>query len=118
MNETLPKKKSSTASSNGASNAKDKSLEDKDDEFEVKIPPEHLTRFERSRIIGAIALQISMGAPILIELEDETQIDPIEVATLELRAGILPLTIRRTTPSGFSQDLPLKILLKNPLSFR
>jgi len=88
------------------------------DEFQILIPPEHLTRFERSRIIGAIALQISMGAPILIELESETHIDPIEVAKKELEADILPLTIRRTKPNGFFQDIPLTILLKNPLSFR
>ncbi|TFF88979.1 MAG: DNA-directed RNA polymerase subunit K [Promethearchaeota archaeon] len=87
-------------------------------DFEVLIPPEHLTRFERSRIIGAISLQISMGAPILIELEEESIIDPIEVAESELKAGILPLTIRRTTPSGFFQDIPLSVLLENPLSFR
>jgi len=89
-----------------------------EEEFKILVGPEYLTRFERSRIIGAVALQISMGAPILIELDEDMEYNPIEIAKLELEQGVLPLTIRRTTPSGFYQDIPLHILLKNPLSFR
>ena len=36
----------------------------------VKIGPDRLTRFERARIVGARALQLSMGAPILLMMED------------------------------------------------
>ncbi|MBD3229968.1 MAG: DNA-directed RNA polymerase subunit K [Candidatus Lokiarchaeota archaeon] len=115
----MPKKKSSASKdAKEKSNKNSEKESDKNEDFEILVPPDHLTRFERSRIIGAIALQISMGAPILIEVEEESYIDPIEVAELELRAGILPLTIRRTTPSGFFQDIPLSVLLENPLSFR
>lgn len=56
-----------------------------------------LTRFEKAKIIGARALQISMGAPILIKLPDEI-IDPIEIATRELNAGVVPITVRRSLP--------------------
>jgi len=115
----VPKKKSTSKSTKKISSKKedmDKSSEDETG-FKIVIGPDHLTRFERSRIIGAIALQISMGAPILIDLEEEYNIDPIEVAILELEADVLPLTIRRTTPSGDYQDIPLSILLKSPLSF-
>ncbi|MHA1269125.1 MAG: DNA-directed RNA polymerase subunit K [Candidatus Helarchaeota archaeon] len=116
----MPKKRTSPKSTKKTLSKENESSETLDEEegFKIKIGPEHLTRFERSRIIGAIALQISMGAPILIELEDETDIDPIEVAILELKSGVLPLTIRRTKPSGEYQDIPLPVLLKNPLSFR
>jgi len=31
-----------------------------------------ITRFEKARIVGARALQISMGAPILVDAEENT----------------------------------------------
>ena len=116
----MPKKKSTSKNSKTKSSKIDESKiqSEEEDDFVITILPKHLTRFERSRIIGAIALQISMGAPILIELEEGIKVDPIEVAKRELEAGVLPLTIRRTKPDGEYQDIPLNVLLKNPLSFR
>lgn len=61
--------------------------------------------------MGARALQISMGAPILMGAE-ESYPSPIDIALKELEAGILPITIRRTLPDGTFQDIPLKWLLK------
>lgn len=52
------------------------------------------TRFERARIIGARALQISLGAPILLDLPSET-IDPIEIAIMEYEKGVIPMTVKR-----------------------
>jgi DNA-directed RNA polymerase subunit K len=52
------------------------------------------TRFERARIVGARALQISMGAPILIELPKGI-VDPIEIATMEFERGVIPITVKR-----------------------
>ncbi|MEM2999285.1 MAG: DNA-directed RNA polymerase subunit K [Candidatus Bathyarchaeia archaeon] len=72
--------------------------------------PPKLTRFEKARIVGARALQISMGAPILIEAREKYS-SPIEIALKELEVGILPITIRRTLPDGTFQDIPLKWLL-------
>jgi DNA-directed RNA polymerase I, II, and III subunit RPABC2 len=60
--------------------------------------------------VGARALQISMGAPILVEA-DESISNPIDIALKELGVGILPITIRRTLPDGTFQDIPLKWLL-------
>ena len=74
--------------------------------------PPKITRFEKARIVGARALQISMGAPILIEV-NEVVSNPIDIALEELEAGILPITIRRTLPDGTYQDIPLKWLLKS-----
>ncbi len=70
------------------------------------IGPPKLTRFERARIVGARALQVSLGAPILAPLPDEI-IDPIDIAVIELSEKVLPLTIRRTLPEGSYQDIPL-----------
>jgi len=53
---------------------------------------EEYTRFERARIIGARALQISMGAPILIHTEKS---DPIDIAIQELEQGVIPITVKR-----------------------
>jgi DNA-directed RNA polymerase subunit K len=52
------------------------------------------TRFERARILGARALQISLGAPILIDVPS-TLVDPVEIAEREFAAGRIPITVRR-----------------------
>ena len=76
---------------------------------EISIGPPKITRFEKARIVGARSLQISMGAPILIEVT-ETDTNPIDIAVKELKAKTLPITIRRTLPDGTFQDIPLKWL--------
>jgi DNA-directed RNA polymerase subunit K len=60
------------------------------------------TKYEIARIIGSRALQISMGAPLLIKL-DEKQIEElkynmIEIAKLEFSKGVIPITVRRPFP--------------------
>ncbi|MHA1196235.1 MAG: DNA-directed RNA polymerase subunit K [Promethearchaeota archaeon] len=78
----------------------------------IKIGSIFLTRYEKARIVGARALQISFGAPILIE-KPKNLIDPIKIALLELKSKILPLTIRREMPNGEYQDIPInKLILK------
>ncbi|HEY7587148.1 MAG TPA: DNA-directed RNA polymerase subunit K [Thermoplasmata archaeon] len=52
------------------------------------------SRFERARILGARALQISMGAPALSALP-KSAADPIELARQELENGLVPLTVQR-----------------------
>jgi DNA-directed RNA polymerase I, II, and III subunit RPABC2 len=76
----------------------------------VEVGPPKITRFEKARIVGARSLQISMGAPILIEV-NESLTSPIDIAMQELTDGILPITIRRTLPDGTFQDIPLKWLM-------
>jgi len=49
-------------------------------------------RYEKARILGARALQVSYGAPVLI---DSDQTEPILVAAEEYDAGVLPFTVRR-----------------------
>ena len=55
---------------------------------------EEYTRFERARILGARALQVSLGAPILIDVPP-TLVDPVEIAEREFAAGRIPITVRR-----------------------
>ncbi|MGQ9723266.1 MAG: DNA-directed RNA polymerase subunit K [Candidatus Jordarchaeum sp.] len=80
------------------------------EQIEIRIGPPRLTKYEKSRIISTRALQITMGAPILIDIHKLT--DSIVIATAELEAGILPLVIRRTLPNGQFQDIPLRMLLQ------
>jgi len=51
-------------------------------------------RFERARIIGARALQVSLGAPVLVKVPKE-MIDPIRIAMLEFEKSAIPITVRR-----------------------
>lgn len=55
------------------------------------------TRFERARIIGARALQIAMGAPVLIELGGPI-INPVDIAVLEYKDNAIPITVKRVVP--------------------
>jgi DNA-directed RNA polymerase subunit K len=54
------------------------------------------TRFEKARIIGARALQITMGAPVLIKVEKDI-IDPVKIALLEYDKDVLPISVLRET---------------------
>ena len=56
------------------------------------------TRFEKARIIGARALQISMGAPSLIKIPKGV-ISPIEIAMLEFNEDAIPITVKRVERS-------------------
>ena len=60
------------------------------------------TKFEIARLIGARALQISMGAPFMLKFEDKDlekiSYSPIEIAKLEFSKNVLPLEIKRALP--------------------
>ena len=49
-------------------------------------------RYEKARILGARALQVSYGAPVLIDTEET---EPILIAAEEYDAGVLPFTVKR-----------------------
>ncbi len=52
------------------------------------------TRFEKARIIGARALQIAMGAPVILHIPENIY-DPLEIAIYEYEKGVVPITVRR-----------------------
>ena len=45
-------------------------------------------------MIGARALQISLGAPVLLDIDRG---EPIDLAMEELRQGVIPITVKRVT---------------------
>ncbi|WP_178648457.1 DNA-directed RNA polymerase subunit K [uncultured Methanobrevibacter sp.] len=55
----------------------------------------HLTRFEKARLLGARAIQISMGAKPLVDTKKLKSLDPIDIAYEELKADVLPLDVVR-----------------------
>ncbi|KAM0057362.1 putative DNA-directed RNA polymerase [Helianthus anomalus] len=79
--------------------------EDKEEQEQGERPrktSKYMTKYERARILGTRALQISMNAPVMVELEGET--DPLEIAMKELREKKIPFTIRRYLPDGSYED--------------
>ena len=63
---------------------------------------EKLTKYERARLIGSRALQISQGAPLLLKLSkkelEELKYNPVNIARREFEAGVVPIGIRRSLP--------------------
>jgi len=62
----------------------------------------YMTKYERARVLGTRALQIAMGAPVMVELEGET--DPLQIAIKEFKARKIPIIIRRYLPDGSYED--------------
>ncbi|KAH8431752.1 DNA-directed RNA polymerase core subunit RPO26 [Aspergillus melleus] len=82
---------------------------------EKKVPNEertttpYMTKYERARVLGTRALQISMNAPVLVDLEGET--DPLQIALKELNQKKIPLIVRRYLPDGWYEDWTCEELL-------
>lgn len=74
-----------------------------------RITTPFMTKYERARVLGTRALQISMCAPIMVELENET--DPLQIAMKELKARKIPLIIRRYLPDGSYEDWSIDELI-------
>lgn len=68
-----------------------------------RITTKFLTKYEKARILGARALQISKNAPILVEVEPGTW-DPLKIAEKELQERKIPFKIRRYLPDGTFED--------------
>ena len=73
---------------------------------QIVIGPPMLTRFEKARIMGARALQLSLGAPVFIEIPKNATTS-LEIAMEELKQRVIPIVIKRTLPNGDYQNLPL-----------
>lgn len=66
-----------------------------------------LTRYEYARAVAARALQLSLGAPPLVDVEELSIKDPIEIAREEIRRGVIPIVIRRRYPNGEEELISL-----------
>ena len=68
--------------------------------------PITLTRFEKARIMGARALQLSLGAPVFIEIPKNATTS-LQIAMEELKKRVIPIVIKRTLPNQDYQIIPL-----------
>ena len=73
---------------------------------EVITGPPTLTRFEKARIMGARALQLSLGAPVFIEIPKNTTTS-LEIAMEELKQRVIPIVIKRSLPNNDYQNIPI-----------
>eukprot|EP00736_Rhodelphis_marinus_P010731 Rmarinus@m.7844 len=76
---------------------------------QVRQTTKYMTKYERARILGTRALQISMNAPVMVDLEGET--DPLQIARKELRARKIPIIVRRYLPDGSYEDWSIDELI-------
>jgi DNA-directed RNA polymerase I, II, and III subunit RPABC2 len=72
----------------------------------ILMGPPNLTRFEKARIMGARALQLSLGAPTFIEIPEDAATS-LDIAMEELEQRLIPISIRRLLPNGDFQNIPL-----------
>ncbi|KAI1212897.1 RNA polymerase Rpb6 [Annulohypoxylon truncatum] len=87
-----------------------KSNKDKKVPNDQRTTTPYMTKYERARVLGTRALQISMNAPVLVDLEGES--DPLQIAIKELREKKIPLIIRRYLPDGYYEDWSCEELLQ------
>jgi len=73
----------------------------------IETGPPTLTRFEKARIMGARALQLSLGAPPFIQIP-KTARTSLDIAMGELEKRVIPITIRRVLPNGDYQNIPIE----------
>ncbi|KAJ3469298.1 subunit common to RNA polymerases I, II, and III [Fusarium solani] len=88
----------------------EKLLKDKKIPESERTTTPYMTKYERARILGTRALQISMNAPVLVDLEGET--DPLQIAIKEMREKKIPLIVRRYLPDGYYEDWTCEELLQ------
>lgn len=86
-----------------------KTLKEKAIPKDQRTTTPYMTKYERARILGTRALQISMNAPVFVDLEGET--DPLRIAMKELAEKKIPLVIRRYLPDGSFEDWSVEELI-------
>jgi DNA-directed RNA polymerase subunit K len=74
-------------------------------------PMNRFTRFEVARLLGARSLQISLGAPVLVNVEGNKS--SMEIAKEEFRNKVIPITIKRKLPNGKEVVVDVKSAIDN-----
>jgi DNA-directed RNA polymerase I, II, and III subunit RPABC2 len=106
-NETSPDLESTDSNINNNSNQINELAEEFDDlkaTYQSMINRQErktipiLSKYERTRVVGERAIQISMGAPPLVEVGNLE--NPVDIAEKELREKKIPYIIKRILPNG------------------
>lgn len=79
--------------------------------LKLRMEDDEYTVYEKARVVGSRALQLSQGAKPLIDLSqkdlEKIAYNPIEIAKLEFDAGVVPLTVKRSLPHE-KENIPPK----------
>ena len=92
-----------------------KKIKDNNKKFNLKPIQERetsrfLTKYERAKILGERAIQISNGAKVMVEV-DEGVWDPMIIAEKELREKKIDYIVRRYLPDGTYEDWDLNEII-------
>ncbi|BFU18861.1 RNA polymerases domain containing protein [Entamoeba histolytica HM-1:IMSS-B] len=87
----------------------DNYIEEKEIKGDDRTTTRFMTKYEKARVLGTRALQISMNAPVFVPLNGMT--DALEIAMAELKAGKIPFIIRRRLPNGSYEDWKVSELI-------
>ena len=82
-------------------------IQELEENGKILMGPPTLTRFEKARIMGSRALQLSLGAPPFIDFSKNISTS-LEIAMEELYQRVIPIVIRRTLPYGDYQNIPIE----------
>ncbi len=74
-----------------------------------RITSSFMTKYEKARVLGTRALQISKNAPLMI-VPGPGETDPYKLAERELAERKIPFIIRRYLPDGTYEDWKLSEL--------
>ncbi|KAH8054050.1 DNA-directed 5'-3' RNA polymerase [Aureococcus anophagefferens] len=72
-----------------------------------RVTTRYMTKYEKARVLGTRALQISMNAPVMVDVAGEA--DPR--SPTRSRERKIPLIIRRYLPDGSYEDWPIRDLI-------
>ncbi|KAF7728617.1 DNA-directed RNA polymerases I, II, and III subunit RPABC2 [Apophysomyces ossiformis] len=78
-------------------------------EAKKRVTTPYMTKYERAKVLGTRALQISLNAPVQVELDGES--DPLVIAMKELREKKVPLIVRRFLPDGTYENWDVSELI-------
>ena len=78
----------------------------------IRITPPFLTKYEKARVIGVRATQISKNSPLYLNADDKdlSHWDPLYIAEKELSEKQIPFVIRRYLPDSSFEDWKLSEL--------
>lgn len=78
------------------------------------------SKYEKARILGARGLQISMDAPLLLKMDNESMtnlnFDPLKLAEAELNSGVLPISVKRPMPEKHEKKLKEIVITTDTVS--
>ncbi len=67
-----------------------------------------LTKYEKAKVLGVRAAQLGKNAPCMVDPRGAHNV--LEIAKMELAAGVLPLVLQRHLPNGKIEEWPVSEL--------